>query len=90
MTNKNRVKVLVAILLVVVMSLSLFACKKEQGYVEEKVYEKNYDNDRFYYVVYYPDDWTVSVGSQGYELATLTPKRADQDAYLCCKLFPAA
>ena len=22
--------------------------------------------------------------------ATLTPKRADQDAYLCCKLFPAA
>lgn len=90
MTNKNRVKVLVAVLLVVVMSLSLFACKKEEKYVEQKVYEKNYDNDRFYYVVYYPDDWTVTAGNEGFELAPLNPKRADQDGYLCCKLFPAS
>ena len=86
MTNKNRVKVLVAVLLVVVMSLSMFACKKKTEYVEKKNYEKFYDNNRYYYVVYYPDDWTVTVGEGGIELEELD---YNGEAYLCCKLFPA-
>ena len=89
MTNTKRIRIVVAALLVLVMSLALFACHKETQYVEERNYEKRYDNDKFYYVVGYPDDWSVMYGESGKELAELNVKNGNQEGYLCAKLFPS-
>ena len=89
MTKLTRIKILVAVLLVIAMALPMFSCKKDQQVTVSHIFEKRYINQRFYYSEGYPDDWAYSIGEDDMHIAELST-RGNTEGYLCAKFFPEA
>lgn len=87
MTKTRTIKILVAAVLAMVIALSMFACKKDDGPKETHIFENRYINQRFYYSQGYPDDWRFTAGNDEYELAELKTY-GNTEGYLCAKFFP--
>ena len=88
MKHTINTKSIIAILMVAVMCLSLFACNKDKVDEEKHIYENRYVNQRYYYSQGYPDDWTLTFGQDDFALATLNVNNGSQSGYLCAKFFP--
>ncbi len=87
MTKLTKVKILVAVLLVVVMAVPMFSCKKDETVKVTHVFENRYINQRFYYSMGYPDNWVYSTGEDDLQLEDLSTY-GNTEGYLCAKYFP--
>ncbi len=82
---KKVLRMVFAIAMVAVLSLSMFACTEQEETKEEKIFAKQYKNDRYYFQQGYPDDWSYAHGEGGTEFRELEMVSGTHSGVLCTK-----
>lgn len=71
----NSKKITTRILLCILALVSLFAvvgCSEKKPIAESYLFEKQLNSDRYYFEQGYPDDWTLTTGTDGYYKKQIT------------------
>lgn len=88
MNMKRVLRSALALALIALLAVSMFACSKEKEEEDTTIFDNQIVNNRYYFQQGYPDDWAYTQGEDGLELRELDVTSSKSAGWLCTKIYP--